>query len=182
MYGSKIILSLFILMFDLQVLAKPKRFDGVECDVTQQTYGSVLECGEELFAVKKGSAVEKSLNQICKTRFKCQISFEVNNRDEVTKILSAFTKGKKKDQTFATSFDCKKAHNSVEKIICTNEDLAKLDNQLGAEIKKALETAESTIKVRDRQKAWIKEKRNVCKDRECLLEAYQKRLHDMTGP
>jgi uncharacterized protein YecT (DUF1311 family) len=157
---------------------KKKRFDAVECDVTKQTYGSVLECGDNLFSVKMGSAVEKSLYEICKINFKCKISFEINSRDEVTKILSAFSKGKKQAQTYPTSFNCKKPKTFVEKTICTNEDLANLDNQLGAKIKKKLETTDETKKVRDAQKKWLKEIRNICNSHDCLLKAYKLRLKE----
>jgi hypothetical protein len=170
-----LILSFF---FTFQASAKDKRFDSVECNVKKQAYGSVLECGEDLYSVKMGSAVEKSLYQICKAGFKCRISFQANGRDEVTKILSAYSKGKKQAQTYDASFDCEKAKGSVEQMVCTNEDLAKLDNQLGAQIKAALEHAEDTKKVRDEQKDWIKEKRNKCHDHDCLLKAYQARLKD----
>lgn len=158
-------------------LAKDKRYDSVDCDVTKQAYGSVLECGEGLYSVKQGSSVEKSLYQICKANFKCKISFEANKRDEVTKILSAFSKGKKKAKTYTTSFDCAEANGFAEQTVCEDEALAKLDNQMGAKLKLALETSETTKKIRDAQKAWLKE-RNKCQDKECLLSEYKKRLAD----
>lgn len=153
-----------------------KRYDAVECDIKKQQYGTVLECGEDLFSVKMGSAVEKSLFQICKSNFKCKISFEANARDEVTKVLSAFSKGKKQAKNFDTSFDCKTAKGFVEETICTNEDLAKLDNQLGAQIKMSLDKTTETKKIRDEQKAWVKDTRNKCQDKECLVDAYKTRL------
>lgn len=172
----KYVLSLFLLTLTLSTWAKNKRLDSVDCNISKQTYGSVLECGDELYSIKMGSQVEKSLHQICRDQFKCKISFEVNGRDEVVKILSAFSKGKKQAQTFPTSFDCRKAKNQAEKIVCTHEDLARLDNQLGAKIKRALETTEDTKKVRDEQKTWIKQKRDKCEDKDCLMREYQKRL------
>ena len=163
----KILIFIAIITFNAD--AKDKRLDSVECDVTKQAYGSVLECGENLYSVKQGSAVEKSLYQICRANFKCKISFEANKRDEVTKILSAFSKGKKKAKTFTASFDCKEASGSIEEMICANEDIAKVDNQLGARIKLALDTSVETKKIRDAQKAWLKDKRNKCQDRNCLF-------------
>lgn len=176
--GKIILFSMMAVMVVISVEAKSKRFDSVECDIKQQSYGSVLECNEEMYSVKMGSSVEKSLYQICKANFKCKISFEVNNRDEVTKILSAFSKGKKRAQNFDTSFDCRKPKGFAEKTVCENEDLAKLDNQLGAKIKMALEQTSKTKKIRDEQKAWIKEKRNKCHDHDCLLKAYQERVEN----
>ncbi len=163
--------------FSLQIFAKNKRFDSIDCDVVKQQYGTVLECGDDLFSVKMGSPVEKSLYQICKANFKCKMSLEVNPRDEVTKILSAFSKGKKQPKTFDTSFDCKEAKGKAEEAVCTDETLAKLDNELGAQIKMSLEKTTETKKIRDEQKAWIKDKRNKCQDdKECLLKEYKVRL------
>ncbi len=173
-------LSVFLVMTMLCVQSfaksKDKRHDSVECDIKKQQYGTALECGEDLFSVKQGSAVEKSLFQICKSNFKCKISFEVNARDEVTKILSAFSKGKKQAQTYDTSFDCKKAKGFAEETVCTNRDLAQLDNQLGAQIKISLEKSSNTKKIRDEQKDWIKNTRNKCEDKECLVDVYKTRL------
>lgn len=178
--GAPLKLSTFIIVTALCIQgfakSKDKRHDSVECDIKKQQYGTVLECGEDLFSVKQGSAVEKSIFQICKTNFRCKISFETNPRDEVTKILSAFSKGKKQAQTFDTSFDCKKAKGFAEETVCTNQDLAKLDNQLGAQIKISLEKSSETKKIRDEQKAWIKNIRDKCENKECLIDAYKTRL------
>lgn len=169
----------FVLLVNVNAWAKNKRLDSVDCEVTKQTYGSVLECGDDLYSVKSNSAVEKGVFQICRENFKCRISFEVNARDEVTKVLSAFTKGKKEAKKFRTSFDCNTAKSYVEKTVCTNEELAKLDNQLGAKIKRLLETSESTKPIRDQQKTWLKDKRDPCQTMDCLLEVYKSRLDDL---
>ena len=172
------ILILFIFLSYLSSEAKKKRLDSVECDVSKQSYGSILECGEDIYSVKMGSAVEKSLYQICKSNFKCKISFEVNARDEVTKILSAYAKGKKQSTLYRTSFDCKTAQGFIEETVCTDPELAELDNRLGAEIKMTLEKSEDTKSIRDTQKIWLKEKRNKCKDKECLMLEYKSRLEE----
>ncbi len=165
-----------VLLFGFSTHAKDKRLDSVECDVKKQSYGSTLECGDDIYSVKMGSSVEKSLYQICKSNFKCKISFQANARDEVTKILSAFSKGKKQAKMYLTSFECKKQRSEVEEIICTDEELAKLDNRLGAEIKILLEKSEDTKAVRDEQKNWLKNNRDKCKDKDCLMTEYKTRL------
>ncbi len=167
---------LLITAFSFNLQAKNKRLDSVSCTLKQQAYGDVLDCGEDLYSVKMGSSVEKSLNQICKKNFKCQISFEVNGRDEVTKVLSAFSKGHKQAKTYETSFDCRKAKGFAEKTVCEDKELANLDNQLGAKLKRALEVNVDTKKIRDDQRDWVREVRNHCQNSECLLKAYQKRL------
>ncbi len=165
-----------VLFLGFSADGKSKRLDSVECDVKKQSYGSVLECGDDIYSVKMGSPVEKSLYQICKSNFKCKISFEANARDEVTKIMSAFSKGKKLAKTYLPSFECKKQRTDIEEMICTDEELAKLDNRLGAEIKIILEKSEDTKAVRDEQKNWLKNNRDKCKDKECLMSEYKMRL------
>lgn len=168
----------FLLSVTQIAFAKKRRLDSVDCIASKQAYGSVLECGDDIFSVKQGSAVEKSLYQICREQFICKISFETNANDEVTKVLSAFSKGKKRPKTFPTSFDCKKAFDFPEEAICTNEELAKLDNQLGAEIKLSLDKSENTKKIRDNQKLWLQNKRDKCRDLNCLVLEYKSRLQD----
>jgi len=78
------------------------------------------------------------------------------------------------------SFDCKKAATFVEKTICGNVTLADHDRELAQEYKAILKNPEKKTEVRDSQRNWIKE-RNTCKDEECLINSYKKRLGDLKG-
>ncbi|MFL9610576.1 lysozyme inhibitor LprI family protein [Methylobacillus sp. Pita2] len=71
----------------------------------------------------------------------------------------------------SASFDCTKAGTSVEKMICSNEDISRYDDELGSLYKKAKEVfPEEKVK----QRAWI-EKRNQCDSIICLMSLYQQR-------
>jgi TPR repeat protein/uncharacterized protein YecT (DUF1311 family) len=78
------------------------------------------------------------------------------------------------------SFNCDKAATFVEKTICGNATLAGYDKELAEEYKAILKNPEKKTEVRDSQRNWIKE-RNTCKDEECLINSYKKRLGDLKG-
>lgn len=72
----------------------------------------------------------------------------------------------------AASFDCQKAATLLEKAICADGELSKLDEQMGACYKSKRAAAKDTKKINAEQKVWIK-KRNACKDNvDCLKKSY----------
>ena len=74
----------------------------------------------------------------------------------------------------AASFDCAKVQSKVEHLICDNPEISKLDDELDAEYKVALQDQSRANATRFSQKQWMKE-RNACADTSCLEEAYVKR-------
>ena len=81
----------------------------------------------------------------------------------------------------AVSFNCAKATTSVEKEICGNSLLGKLDDALSDNYKYMLASnigdgARKDLKVT--QKKWISE-RNKCTNDQCLVDAYQKRVDEI---
>lgn len=86
----------------------------------------------------------------------------------------------------AASFDCKKAATRIEKQICADALLGKLDsaladNYLGmleeADFGDAQESRRIRAKIKAEQRAWLA-RRNACKDRSCLVEAYRVRINE----
>lgn len=75
------------------------------------------------------------------------------------------------------SFDCRKATTAVEKLICSNPDLSKLDVSLAETYKEAVSKDRS---IRDDQRAWNAEK-NKCADIDCLKSAYEDRISELTN-
>ena len=75
------------------------------------------------------------------------------------------------------SFDCRNATTAVEKLICNNPDLSKLDVSLAETYKEALSKDRS---IRDDQRAWNVEK-NKCADVDCLKSAYEDRISELTN-
>lgn len=96
----------------------------------------------------------------------------------------------------AASFDCTKATNAAEKMICGDSELSKLDERLAATYKQALKHAEESYAgeagyvkqalvpqekeaVTEEQKRWLKDVRDTCQDKECIEAVYQSRINEL---
>lgn len=77
--------------------------------------------------------------------------------------------------TEAASFDCAKAGAKLEKLVCSDAELSKLDEQLNTAYKAALQDEKQADTIRQAQKQWMKE-RNGCADAGCVKRAYETRL------
>ena len=75
--------------------------------------------------------------------------------------------------TSAASFDCGKASNPTEKMICAHPDISELDNTLGT-LFTSLKGLNLPLLVE--QKKWLKETRDACKTAECLKDVYGERI------
>lgn len=82
--------------------------------------------------------------------------------------------------TQAASFDCTKASSKIEKMICGDEKLSKLDEELNLAYKNVLQDESQSEAVRQAQKKWIKE-RNGCSNSDCVILAYQKRISELAS-
>jgi uncharacterized protein len=78
----------------------------------------------------------------------------------------------------AASFDCGKAASEIEKIICGNDELSRLDESLNKAYLKALEWKDIKNRIIKSQRQWLKV-RNACKDAECLKTAYETRIKEL---
>ncbi len=79
---------------------------------------------------------------------------------------------------FAASFDCGKAVSEVEKIICGDDELSKLDESLNKAYLHALEWKDIKNRIIKSQRQWLKV-RNACKNAECLKHAYETRIKEL---
>lgn len=80
----------------------------------------------------------------------------------------------------AASFDCAKAVTKVEKLICGDAELSKLDEELNAAYKAALQDGTQADATKQAQKQWMKE-RNGCADADCVKRAYGTRLATLSS-
>ena len=81
----------------------------------------------------------------------------------------------------AVSFNCAKAKTFVEKEICSNSQLGKLDDALSENYKGTLASniGDGARKdLRAEQKKWLSE-RNKCTNNMCLIDKYQKRVDEV---
>ena len=74
----------------------------------------------------------------------------------------------------AASFDCAKAQTNVEKMICVDADLSKLDEDLAVAYAAALKD-KGNAGFRQTQKQWVAQ-RNSCTEVACVKDAYVKRV------
>ncbi len=84
---------------------------------------------------------------------------------------------------YAASFDCNKASTKIEKMICSNPELSKLDDELGKVYLKMIKDVGGKYKnellIRRLQKGWLFFYRRKCEDAQCLKDVYQKRIKDL---
>ena len=75
----------------------------------------------------------------------------------------------------AASFDCENASSHVEKLICTDDELSRLDERMAGYYETALLDEKTARAVKQAQKQWLKE-RNSCSDAACVKNAYETRM------
>ncbi|WP_139786834.1 lysozyme inhibitor LprI family protein, partial [Desulfamplus magnetovallimortis] len=80
----------------------------------------------------------------------------------------------------AASFDCKKAGSIIEHIICSNEELSILDEELAKAYKNAKQHTDQKV-LKKEQINWIKTKRSDCKDVQCLRNVYVQRIEQLNS-
>lgn len=77
----------------------------------------------------------------------------------------------------ATSFDCGRATIRVEKDICANDELSRMDEALAHEYRFAANSvsAGDLSRLKESQQKWLSA-RNACKTHRCTLEEYEKQI------
>lgn len=76
---------------------------------------------------------------------------------------------------FGASFDCAKAITKVEKMICADDQLSALDENLSKVFKEAMNSTENKEQLQKEQFAWMRE-RDKCKSNECLQQHYNNQI------
>lgn len=74
------------------------------------------------------------------------------------------------------SFDCNKASNKVENLICNNADLSELDRELSMHYINSIRNTENPKELKIKQIEWIKTVQIECNDDLCLISAYKERI------
>ena len=77
------------------------------------------------------------------------------------------------------SFDCGKALTRVEKLICGDAELSRLDEELSTVYKTAIKDEKQADSIKQAQKLWMEE-RNNCADEACVKQTYDTRLLDLS--
>ena len=79
----------------------------------------------------------------------------------------------------AASFDCGKAASEVEKIICGDDGLSRLDDALNEAYLQALKHTNIRKQTIESQRQWLKNERNACRDAESLKKVYETRIKEL---
>ena len=83
------------------------------------------------------------------------------------------------ENAFAASFDCRKAATAVEKMICADDELSKLDEALSKAYIRALEQTDIKKQIIESQRQWQRNFRDACQDSGCLKKVYEIRLKEL---
>lgn len=81
----------------------------------------------------------------------------------------------------AASFDCLKASTNVEKMICGNPALSRLDDQMAEAYRQRVAATGNSPAVGAAQIAWRQE-RDRCSDEACLTAVYSRRIQELSQP
>lgn len=79
----------------------------------------------------------------------------------------------------AASFDCGKAATEIEKLICGDDELSRLDESLHKAYLQALQRTDMRRQTIESQRQWLKSERNVCQNAECIKRAYEIRISEL---
>lgn len=79
---------------------------------------------------------------------------------------------------WAASFDCKKASTEIEKLICSDYPLSRLDSKLAVFYGKALEKVSDPDALKAEQLEWLNQ-RSLCADVRCLMKRYDRRVDEL---
>ena len=77
------------------------------------------------------------------------------------------------------SFDCTTTRNQAERLICTDDELARRDVELNQLYHRARHYAVDEGAVIAEQRDWIAIRRNACSSKECLYRAYRNRTREL---
>ncbi|HEY4275197.1 MAG TPA: hypothetical protein VGM68_06920 [Rhizomicrobium sp.] len=89
--------------------------------------------------------------------------------------LAARAAGPGDTPPFKTSFDCTKAKSDLLQMVCNDRDLAALDVQTDALLKRARAKATAPDAVNEEQDLWLSQ-RATCRNASCLTRAYRDRI------
>lgn len=79
----------------------------------------------------------------------------------------------------AASFDCAKAGTVQEKLICADRTLSSLDEKLAQSYQSAASESPKPEEIKKLQQQWLRNIRNKCTSKPCLVESYEKRIDEL---
>jgi uncharacterized protein YecT (DUF1311 family) len=77
------------------------------------------------------------------------------------------------------SFDCSKLISVQAQLICGDAELADVDNTLARVYDQKIKVSANKTQLKADQRAWLRNSRNVCGDKACLLRSYRLRIDEL---
>ncbi|WP_291451095.1 lysozyme inhibitor LprI family protein [Cupriavidus sp.] len=74
------------------------------------------------------------------------------------------------------SLDCSRLASMASQLVCGDTELARTDKELADLYGRKFASAANRTRIRDDQRAWLRDERNRCSDKACLLRAYRSRI------
>ncbi|HXZ06793.1 MAG TPA: lysozyme inhibitor LprI family protein, partial [Paraburkholderia sp.] len=77
------------------------------------------------------------------------------------------------------SFDCSRLLSLQAQLICGDEELTRVDRTLAEVYHQKMQTSINTTRLRADQRAWLRDSRNACGDKACLMRTYRQRIEEL---
>ena len=77
------------------------------------------------------------------------------------------------------SFDCSELISAQAQLVCGDSELARIDKTMAEVFSQKLMVSTNKARLRAEQRAWLRNSRNACSDKACLLKSYQLRLAEL---
>ena len=77
--------------------------------------------------------------------------------------------------------DCSRAKTNADLMICSNSKLAAAQEEMAWVFRQALRRGVDQSLLRDSQRNWYENERNVCNDAPCLLKAFDERSAELAN-
>jgi uncharacterized protein YecT (DUF1311 family) len=77
------------------------------------------------------------------------------------------------------SLDCSKLISVQAQLICGDQELTQLDKTLAETYGRKMKASSSKDRLRADQRAWIRNSRDACSDKPCLLRSYRQRIDEL---
>ena len=79
------------------------------------------------------------------------------------------------------AIDCSRAKTNADLMICSNSQLAAAQEEMAWVFRQALRRGVDQSLLRDSQRNWYENERNVCNDAPCLLKAFNDRSAELAN-
>lgn len=80
------------------------------------------------------------------------------------------------------SFDCSELISAQAQLVCGDAELARIDKTMAEVFNQKLMASNNKARLRAEQRTWLRNSRNACRDKACLLKSYQVRLAELKRP